>query len=199
MQGWLFPTITNCLEWYDQFEWRHTYVWHISSMREDLHWLPMHKCIDFEILILMRNCLADCVLHFISENYVSWCHSNFLAMDLCHRAAQGSLIVFPARACMVQHRSLAVVGPTFWIRLPKTVQHNLIDFSLPLFLTHLKAVLFDPGCISVVRSRVCLCEYHLKRCYVNLCLWLQLHCGRQGNMWIGMVCLLSCGFVFIIL
>src|SRR5678816_2225674 len=32
---------------------------HISGfIREELHWLPMQKRIEFKILMLMRNCLA---------------------------------------------------------------------------------------------------------------------------------------------
>lgn len=67
-------------------------------------------------------------------------------------AAKGALVILPARISTEQHRSFAVVGPTFCNRLRSILLHEPRGLSLPLFQKHSKTFLFDPGFLSLGRE-----------------------------------------------
>ena len=40
---------------------------HVSPLLEQLHWLPVHKCIDFKILTIIFKCYSDCAPSYVKE------------------------------------------------------------------------------------------------------------------------------------
>ena len=126
---------------------------HISCfIREELHWLPMQKRIEFKILMLMRNCLASQAPVYLRELCV-------LVLSIPdrrfhHSAMQGDLVVPMAQTSMVLHKNFAVVGLSFWNRLPSNLRNELLGLSLPLFRRRLKTILFDRGLVLSGRERL---------------------------------------------
>lgn len=81
-----------------------------NCMWEELHWLLMHKCLEFKILMCIRNCTAGCLPSYLRELCIS-VSSIPGAVDVftrLHKMTGSSL---------VQNRSFTVVVPTFWNRL----------------------------------------------------------------------------------
>ena len=60
-------------------------------MLEELHWLPMHKRIEYKILMLMRNCLVGCAPSYLRELCVLV--SSIPGYRFLRSAAQGDLVV----------------------------------------------------------------------------------------------------------
>ena len=126
---------------------------HISCfIREELHWLPMQKRIEFKILMLMRNCLAGQAPVYLRELCVPVL--SIPGRRFLRSATQGDLVVPVARTSMVLHKSFAVVGPSFWNRLPSKLRNELLGLSLPLFRRRLKTILFDRGLVLSGRERL---------------------------------------------
>src|SRR6218665_2867955 len=67
-------------------------------------------------------------------------------------AEQGDLVVPRVRLATAQHRSFAVVGPSFWNALPSRLRSELLALSLPLFRSRLKTILFDHGLVLLGRE-----------------------------------------------
>ena len=109
-------------------------------------------CIEFKILMLMRNYLAGSAPSYLRELCVSV--SSIPGRRFLRSATQGDLVVPPARTSTVQHRSFAVVGPSSWNKLPNNLRHELLSLSLPLFRKRLKTILFDRGFIVLGRERL---------------------------------------------
>src|SRR6218665_730375 len=90
---------------------------HISEfIRAELHWLPMHRCIAFKILMLMRNCLAGQAPVYRREICVPV--SSLPGRRSLRSAKQGDLVVSRVRLTTAHRRSFAVVGPSFLNALP---------------------------------------------------------------------------------
>ena len=101
---------------------------HVSaavSLYIELHWLPMQKRIEFKILMLMRNCLAGQAPVYLRELCVPVL--SIPGRRFLRSATQGDLVVPVARTSMVLHKSFAVVGPSFWNRLPSNLRNELLD------------------------------------------------------------------------
>src|SRR5678816_3402844 len=139
-------------------------------MREELHWLPMQKRIEFKILMLMRNCLAGQAPVYLREQCVPVL--SIPGRRFLRSATQGDLVVPVARTSMVLHKSFAVVGPSFWNRLPSNLRNELLGLSLPLFRRRLKTSLFDRGLCCQVGSASE--EYFWEWRYINLRIRLRL-------------------------
>src|SRR6218665_1729022 len=60
-------------------------------IRAELHWLPMHRCIAFKILMLMRNCLAGQAPVYLRELCVPV--SSLPGRRSLRSAEQGDLVV----------------------------------------------------------------------------------------------------------
>ena len=118
----------------------HTYI-HTYIHTEELHWLPMQKRIEFKILMLMRNGLAGCAPIYLRELCVPV--SSVLGRRSLRSATQGDLVVPMARTSTMLHKSFAVVGPSFWNRLPCNLRNELLGLSVPLFRKRLKTILFN--------------------------------------------------------
>src|SRR6218665_710961 len=88
-------------------------------MREQLHWLPMENALSLRFYCL---CVIVLPVLFVPGR-------GFL-----RSAIQGDLAIPKARTSTVLHKSFAVVGPSFWNRLPSNLCNELL--GLPLLLFH---------------------------------------------------------------
>jgi len=112
----------------------------------------MQKRTEFKILMLMRNCLAGQAPVYLRELCVPVL--SISGRRFLRSATQGDLVVPVARTSMVLHKSFAVVGPSFWNRLPINLRNELLGLSLPLFRRRLKTILFDRGLVLSGRERL---------------------------------------------
>ena len=93
-------------------------------LREELHWLPMQKRIEFKILMFMRNCLAGQAPIYLMELCVPVL--SIPGRRFLRSATHGDLVVPMARSSTVLHRSFAMVGPSFWNKLPISLRNELL-------------------------------------------------------------------------
>ena len=108
--------------------------------------MPMQKRIEFKILMLMRNCLPGQAPIYLMELCVPVL--SIPGRRFLRSATHGDLVVPRARSSTVLHRSFAMVGPSFWNKLPISLRNELLCLSLPLFRKCLKTILFDYGLVS---------------------------------------------------
>ena len=88
----------------------------ISCMCYVFRWLPISRCIEFRIMVWVRQC------HIGSAQVYMWefcCHTSGLVThwNLCS-AFRGELVLPFAYTSRTQHHAFSVVGPTTWNSLP---------------------------------------------------------------------------------
>jgi hypothetical protein len=95
-----------------------------STIRDDLHWLPVRQRVSYKLGVLMYNCL-----HQLAPIYlISMCQlvSTVSGRRHLRSAAHGDFVIPSTRTVRYGPRSFAVAGPTLWNSLPLTLR----DFSL---------------------------------------------------------------------
>lgn len=112
---------------------------HITpTLRDDLHWLPVHRRIEYKLILFVFKCR-----HQMAPSYLSMMCAPLSASDSRrHRnraAAQGDLDV-PFSRISYGERSFPVSGPTCWNALPSELK--LAASTLDHFCSRLKTVLF---------------------------------------------------------
>ena len=98
---------------------------HISTaIRDDLHWLPVGRRIEFKTCALVYNCLHGVASEYLSELMVT------VAMDVGRRhlrsATHGDLIIPASRTKTFGPRAFAIAGPQGW----NNVAMDLHDSSM---------------------------------------------------------------------
>lgn len=68
---------------------------------------------------------------------------NIIGCRFLRSATQDDLVVPVVRTSTLLHKSFAVVGSSFWTRLPGNFRNKLLGLSLPLFRKRLKTIIFD--------------------------------------------------------
>ena len=98
---------------------------HISPVLRSLHWLPIHRRIEFKILLLVYICLQMLTTHAVTRSL---------------RSTDKQLLVVP-RSKLKRHgdRSFNVVAPVLWNSLPECMKSSS---SVPSFKRTLKTFLF---------------------------------------------------------
>ena len=112
---------------------------HISTaIRDDLHWLPVDRRIEFKTCALVYKCLHGVAPEYLSELMVT------VAMDVGRRhlrsAAHGDLIIPASRTKTFGPRAFAIAGPQGW----NNVAMDLHDSSMSYreFCSKLKTYLY---------------------------------------------------------
>ena len=88
---------------------------HISAaIRDELHWLPIRRRIDFKIALMVRHCLVGAAPEYLME----LCHPVGSAdgRQCLRSASRGDLVVPRFRLQTFGHRAFAVSGPQIRIR-----------------------------------------------------------------------------------
>ena len=82
-----------------------------STMRDLLHWLPIHQRIEFKLCLIVFKCS-----HNLAPKYLS---------DYCKPVTSNpgrrTLVVPPTRTAHYGPRGFAVAGPTMWNSLPASL------------------------------------------------------------------------------
>ena len=94
---------------------------HISAaIRNELHWLPIPRRIDFKICLLVRNCLTGSAPPYLAE----FCKPVSSKDGRCNlrSASRGDLVVSRFHLERSGRRSFSVAGPSLWNSLPLEVR-----------------------------------------------------------------------------
>ena len=107
---------------------------HISPVLKDLHWLPIHKRINYKILLHTYHCLNGQAPDYLSDLLQK-------APERNRRAAyNGKLIIPRSRLSTYGDRSFSVAAPKLWNDLPI---HIKTAKTVQSFKTQLKSHLFN--------------------------------------------------------
>ena len=92
---------------------------HISPVLRSLHWLPIHRRIEFKILLLVYLCLHDIAPRYLAEMLTTHAVTRSL------RSTDKQLLVVP-RSKLKRHgdRSFNVVAPVLWNSLPESMKSS---------------------------------------------------------------------------
>ena len=113
---------------------------HISAaIRDELHWLPIRRRIDFKIALMVRHCLVGAAPEYLMELYHPV--GSAVGRQCLWSASRGDLVVPRFRLQTFGHRAFAVSGPQIWISLPLRIRQS--RDNLLLFKQKLKAHLFQ--------------------------------------------------------
>ena len=107
---------------------------HISPVLRSLHWLPIHRRIEFKILLLVYLCLHDIAPQYLADMLTTHAVTRSL------RSTDKQLLVVP-RSKLKRHgdRSFNVVAPVLWNSLPECMKSSS---SVASFKRTLKTFLF---------------------------------------------------------
>ena len=90
-----------------------------STLRDDLHWLPIRQWIMYKLSTIVYKCMGQ--LHLIWRIYVFPVATNTSRRYL-RSATHGDLLVPRTRTVTYGPRNFAVSGPTVWNTLPSTLR-----------------------------------------------------------------------------
>ena len=104
-----------------------------AAIRNELHWLPVGKRIQFKIALLVRHCIVGAAPEYLTE----LCRpvSSSSGRQCLRSASRGDLIVPRFRLRRSGYRAFAVSGPHVWNSLPTEIRqscNNLLQFKSKL-------------------------------------------------------------------
>ena len=102
---------------------------HVSHLLEQLHWLPVHKHIDFKILTIIFKCYNDCAPSYVKELI------NQITVD----SSVSRLLTKPKTNLKSSSKGFYFAAPDLWNGLPYVIRHAV---SLKQFKSLLKTHLF---------------------------------------------------------
>ena len=100
-----------------------------AAIRDELHWLPIRKRIQFKIALLVRHCIVGAAPEYMIE----LCRpvSSFSGRQSLRSASRGDLVVPRFRLQRSGYRAFAVSGPRMWNSLPTEIS-QLSNNLLPV-------------------------------------------------------------------
>ena len=104
-----------------------------AAIRNELHWLPIGKRIQFKIALLVRHCIVGAAPEYLTE----LCRpvSSSSGRQSLRSASRTDLIVPRFRLRRSGYRAFAVSGPHVWNSLPTEIRqscNNLLQFKSKL-------------------------------------------------------------------
>ena len=108
---------------------------HISPALRTLHWLPVHKRIQFKICLLTYKTLLNSAPAYLSHLIKPYNPSRIL------RSSNASLLAVPSLTTCSGRRSFSFSAPTLWNSLPL---HIRLSSTLQSFRAALKTFLYPP-------------------------------------------------------
>ena len=93
-----------------------------TAIRDELHWLPIRKRIDFKIALLVRHCMVGAALEYLME----LCRpvSSAAGRQSLRSASQGDPVIPRFRLRTFGYQAFAVTGPQLWNSLPLDVRQS---------------------------------------------------------------------------
>ena len=111
-----------------------------STMRDDLHWLPVRQRILFKLCLLVSKCLRRAAPSYLTDLCVPV--SATTTRSSLRSSSRGDLMIPRCRLSRYGSRSFAVCGPAAWNSLPAAVRDFSSSSSSSCFCSHLKTELF---------------------------------------------------------
>ena len=97
---------------------------HIStSIRDELHWLPVRFRPEFKICLFVRNCLVGTAPAYLQELCVGV--SSSAGCQSLRSASRGDLVVPRANTTRFGRRGFSVSGPAIWNSVPQEVRQTM--------------------------------------------------------------------------
>ena len=130
---------------------------HITPVLKELHWLPVVKRLQFNVVTTVFKAMHDTAPAYLQELIVPYAPSRVL------RSREHNLLCVPfTRSTVAGSRAFSIAGPKLWNALPQYL-HDISDIST--FKKQLKAYLFlqHYGLWLLWQS---ICEWHL--CFSSL-------------------------------
>ncbi len=107
---------------------------HITPILHHLHWLPVPKCIQFKLLVLVYKAYNGLAPQYLVELVQPYVPARTL------RSSNDNLLVVPKyKLSTVGGRAFCIIGPKLWNKLPHNVR---AASSLQTFKSQLKTHLF---------------------------------------------------------
>ena len=104
-----------------------------AALRDELHWLPIKKRIEFKIVLLARHCLVGAAPEYLMELCRPF--SSAAGRQSLRSASKGDFIIPRFRLRTFGFRAFAISGPQLWNSLPLDVRqsrHTLMQFKMKL-------------------------------------------------------------------
>ena len=117
-----------------------------SAIRDELHWLPIRRRVDFKIVRMVRHCLVGAAPEYLME----LCHpvGSAVGRQCLRSASRGDLVVPRFQLQIFGHRAFAVSDPQIWNSLPLRIRQSRDNFIA--FQTETESAF-----ISTVSERFC--------------------------------------------
>ena len=116
---------------------------HISAqMRDDLHWLPVQRRIQFKILLTTWRCISGSAPDYLQE---LCCLLSTIPGSRQLRSTATSpylLNLLKVRTVTMQKRAFVHAGPTLWNTIPEALRSRVMNCTLDTVKKHLKSFLF---------------------------------------------------------
>ena len=112
----------------------------VPVLRDDLHWLPIKKRIDFKIGVLSFKAINGLAPQYLVEMFTSVVANPELH---CNPSAdRGDLIIQTVKNMSYDRRSFAIAGPSFWNSLPVDLRRSssLTEFKNKVRLIYLEGL-----------------------------------------------------------
>ena len=109
-----------------------------STLRDDLHWLPVESRVHFKQCMLVYTCLHGTAPVYIAEMCIRRCFDS--EHYQLRSVVRGELVVPLAKKVTLGRRSFRYAGPSLWNALPRDI-HD-VSLSLSQFQSKLKTFLY---------------------------------------------------------
>ena len=96
-----------------------------TSLRDDLHWLPIRQQVMYKLCTIVHKCLHAAAPPYLSELCIAV--STSAGRHFLRSATYGDLLVPRTSTSTYGPRSFAVSGPSVWNKLPATCYHRHLD------------------------------------------------------------------------
>ena len=110
-----------------------------AAIRDELHWLPIRRRIDFKIALMVQHCMVGTAPEYLTE----LCHpvSSAVGRQCLRSVSRSGLVVPRFRLQTFGHRAFAISGPQIWNSLLLKIRQSCDN--LLLFKQKLKAHLIQ--------------------------------------------------------
>jgi len=109
-----------------------------STLRDDLHWLPIRQRIMYKLSTILYKCIHEAAPSYLTNLCVPVATNT--SRRYLRSATHGDLLVPRTRTVTYGPRSFAVSGPTAWNTLPSTLRVSTT--TLGQFQSGVKAITY---------------------------------------------------------
>ena len=116
----LHNEFSSCFSQKSLFLIRNKHISDTSTLRDDLHWLPIRQRIMYKLSTIVYKCIHGAAPSYLTNLCVPVATNT--SRRYLRSATHGDLLVPRTRTVTYGPRSFAVSGPTIWNTLPSTLR-----------------------------------------------------------------------------